>query len=124
MILSHGQEPRGKTYPIGASGAIISDLVEFGEEADKQEFLCCFLAKDRRMVVFELKSKKVVVELQMTTKLNFWRFLPAPIHGDNNVVFLLVTPIGGFHWLPLANSPRPRQVWKRGDELQVCVVFI
>lgn len=73
------------------------------------------------MIVFELKSKKVIVELQMTTKLNFWRFLPGVVNGGN-LVFLLITPIGGFHWLPLAKSPRPRQVWKRGAELQVSIV--
>ena len=122
MILSHGRSPRGKTYPIGASGAIISDLMDIGEtETDEREFLCNFLAKDKRMIVFELKSKKVIVELQMTTKLNFWRFLPPVVHGGN-LVFLLITPVGGFHWLPLAKSPRPRQVWKRGAELQVSVI--
>ncbi len=120
VIFTCGRSPpQGKTYPIGASGAIVSDLMEFNEDAQENcEFLCCFLAKDKRMVVFELKSKKVVVELQMTTKLNFWRFLPATAHG-NNLVFLLITPIGGFHWLPLTETPRPRQVWKRGTQLQV-----
>ncbi len=91
MILSHDRSPRGKTYPIGASGSIISDLRD--EDGIQQEFLCCFLAKDKRMVVFELKSKKVIVELQMTTKLNFWRWLP-PIADGHNLVFLLITPIG------------------------------
>jgi hypothetical protein len=119
VIFSCGQSPPGKTYPIGASGAIISDLMDIGEtDSSQNEFLCCFLAKDKRMVVFELKSKKIVVELQMTTKLNFWRYLPPIAHGEN-LVFLLITPVGGFHWLPLTESPRPRQVWKRGIELQV-----
>lgn len=117
VIFSCADESQGKTYPIGASGAIVSDLMEFDDESGDSEFLCCFLAKDKRMVVFELTSKKVVVELQMTTKLNFWRFLPPTAHG-NHLVFLLITPIGGFHWLPLSETPRPRQVWKRGTELQ------
>lgn len=69
-------------------------------------------------VVFELNSRTVVVELQMTTKLNFWRFLP-PEAGEMTLCFMLITPVGGFHWMPLDNSPRPRQVWKRGPELQV-----
>lgn len=80
------------------------------------EFLCCFLAKEGRMVVFELRSRTVVVELQMTTKLNFWRYLP-PEAAENTLCFMLVTPVGGFHWMPLEESPRPHQVWKRGPEL-------
>lgn len=69
------------------------------------------------MVVFELRSRTVVVELQMTTKLNFWRYLP-PEAAENTLCFMLVTPVGGFHWMPLEESPRPHQVWKRGAELQ------
>ena len=102
--------PPGKTFPIGSSGAIISDILD---EAGS-EYLCCFLAKEKRMVVFELT---VVVELQMTTKLNYWRFLPPEAHG-NTLVYMLITPVGGFHWSPLDESPRPRQVWKRGSGLQ------
>lgn len=86
-------------------------------DEDGSEFLCCFLAKDKRMVVFELSTRTVVVELQMTTKLNYWRFLP-PEAGEDTLCFMLVTPVGGFHWMPLDESPRPRQVWKRGPELQ------
>ena len=141
MILNHGTTPPGRTYPIGASGkyrffriqgylmymctklfclldiavigAIVSDLI-----GDNKEYLCCFLAKDKRMVVFELHSKTVVVELQMTMKLNFWRFLPPEAHGFK-LTFMLITPIGGFHWCALDESPRPIQVWKRGSALQV-----
>lgn len=105
------------------------------------------------MVVFELSTRTVVVELQMTTKLNYWRFLP-PEAGEDTLCFMLVTPgtflewdvlcafppsfpstlthfvfllylwlffsllVGGFHWQALDESPRPRQVWKRGPELQ------
>jgi hypothetical protein len=105
--------PPGKTFPIGSSGAIISDILD----DDGSEYLCCFLAKEKRMVVFELASKTVVVELQMTTKLNYWRFLPPEAHG-NTLVYMLITPVGGFHWSPLDESPRPRQVWKRGSGLQ------
>ncbi len=123
VIYSCVKSPRGKTYSIGASGAIVSDLINISETDDNEnEFLCCFLAKDKRMVVFELKSKKVVVELQIATKLNFWRYLPPVAHGGN-LVFFLLTPLGGFHWLPLSDSPSPRQVWKRGTELQVCVLL-
>mmetsp|Transcript_17102 Transcript_17102/g.24258 ORF Transcript_17102/g.24258 Transcript_17102/m.24258 type:complete len:282 (-) Transcript_17102:639-1484(-) len=53
----------------------------------------------------------------MTTKLNFWRYLPPAAHG-NTLVFMLITPVGGFHWMPLNESPRPQQAWKRGPELQ------
>lgn len=111
VVYNHDQEPRGKTYPIGASGAIISD------EMNNGEYLCCFLAKDKRMVVFELLTRTVVVELQMTTKLNFWRYLPPQAHG-HTLAFMLITPVGGFHWVPLDESPRPIQVWKRGPALQ------
>ena len=113
VVYKYDRSPPGKVYPIGASGAIMSD------EMDNQgsEYLCCFLAKDKRMVVFELTTKTVVVELQMTTKLNYWRYLPPQAHG-HTLVFTLITPVGGFHWIPLDESPRPRQVWKRGPDLQ------
>lgn len=113
VIYTYDQSPPGKTYPIGASGAIISDTMD----SSGSEYLCCFLAKDKRMVVFELHTKTVVVELQMTTKLNFWRYLPPASHG-NTLVYMLITPVGGFHWMPLNDTPRPRQTWKRGPELQ------
>lgn len=118
IVWRDDQVPPGLTYPIGASGAIVSDQMD----EDGSEFLCCFLAKDKRMVVFELSTRTVVVELQMTTKLNFWRFLP-PEAGEDTLCFMLVTPVGGFHWMPLDESPRPRQVWKRGPELQVRTVW-
>ena len=113
IVWRDDQVPPGLTYPIGASGAIVSDQMD----GDGSEFLCCFMAKDKRMVVFELSTRTVVVELQMTTKLNYWRFLP-PEAGEDTLCFMLITPVGGFHWMPLDESPRPRQVWKRGDELQ------
>eukprot|EP00934_Nitzschia_sp_Nitz4_P009070 Nitzschia sp. Nitz4//scaffold258_size27474//3690//11194//NITZ4_008184-RA/size27474-augustus-gene-0.31-mRNA-1//1//CDS//3329544482//9060//frame0 len=113
IVWRDDQVPPGLTYPIGASGAIVSDQMD----EDGSEFLCCFLAKDKRMVVFELSTRTVVVELQMTTKLNYWRFLP-PEAGEDTLCFMLITPVGGFHWMPLDESPRPRQVWKRGGELQ------
>ena len=60
-------------------------------DEDGSEFLCCFLAKEKRMVVFELSTRTVVVELQMTTKLNYWRFLP-PEAGEDTLCFMLITP--------------------------------
>ncbi|VEU44210.1 unnamed protein product [Pseudo-nitzschia multistriata] len=113
IVWRDDQVPPGLTYPIGASGAIVSDQMD----GDGSEFLCCFMAKDKRMVVFELSTRTIVVELQMTTKLNYWRFLP-PEAGEDTLCFMLITPVGGFHWMPLDESPRPRQVWKRGPELQ------
>eukprot|EP00537_Pseudo-nitzschia_pungens_P005976 CAMPEP_0172360890 /NCGR_PEP_ID=MMETSP1060-20121228/4819_1 /TAXON_ID=37318 /ORGANISM="Pseudo-nitzschia pungens, Strain cf. cingulata" /LENGTH=2771 /DNA_ID=CAMNT_0013082989 /DNA_START=94 /DNA_END=8409 /DNA_ORIENTATION=+ len=113
IVWRDDQVPPGLTYPIGASGAIVSDQMD----GDGSEFLCCFMAKDKRMVVFELSTRTIVVELQMTTKLNYWRFLP-PEAGEDTLCFMLITPVGGFHWMPLDESPRPRQVWKRGTELQ------
>lgn len=112
IVWRDNEDPPALTYPIGASGAIVSDQMD----DEGSEFLCCFLARDKRMVVFELQSRTVVVELQMTTKLNFWRFLP-PEAGENTLCFMLVTPVGGFHWMPLDESPRPQQVWKRGQDL-------
>lgn len=53
----------------------------------------------------------------MTTKLNYWRYLPPQAHS-NTLLFLLVTPMGGFHWMPLEDSPRPKQIWRRGRDLQ------
>jgi hypothetical protein len=86
-------------------------------DESQSEYMCCFLAKEKRMVVFELALKAVVVELQMKTKLNFWRYLPPGADGSV-LTFMLITPIGGFHWKPLDDSPRPRQVWTRGLELE------
>lgn len=113
IVWRDNEDPPALTYPIGASGAVVSDLMD----DEGSEFLCCFLAKERRMVVFELQSRTVVVELQMTTKLNFWRYLP-PEAAANTLSYMLITPVGGFHWMPLEESPRPHQVWKRGAELQ------
>lgn len=113
IVWRDNEDPPALTYPIGASGAVVSDQMDdMGSE-----FLCCFLARERRMIVFELQSKTVVVELQMTTKLNFWRYLP-PEAAENTLCFMLITPVGGFHWMPLEESPRPHQVWKRGPDLQ------
>lgn len=113
IVFYHDIDPPAKTYPIGASGAILSDKID----ETQSEYMCCFLAKEKRMVVFELALKAVVVELQMKTKLNFWRYLPPEADGGV-LIFMLITPIGGFHWKPLDDSPRPRQVWKRGSELE------
>ena len=113
IVWRDNEDPPALTYPIGASGAVVSDQMDDAGS----EFLCCFLAKEKRMVVFELQSRSVVVELQMTTKLNFWRFLP-PEAAENTLCFILITPVGGFHWMPLEESPRPHQVWKRGPDLQ------
>ncbi|KAL3788523.1 hypothetical protein HJC23_006561 [Cyclotella cryptica] len=113
IVFYHDSDPPAKTYPIGASGAVLSDVID----ETQSEYMCCFLAKEKRMVVFELALKAVVVELQMKTKLNFWRYLP-PEADDDVLTFMLITPIGGFHWKPLDDSPRPRQVWKRGPELE------
>ena len=59
------------------------------------------------------------------TQLNFWRYVPQEA-GENSLCFMLITPVGGFHWMPLDDSPRPRQVWKRGSDLQVsmCIAEI
>jgi len=107
------RDPPGRTFPIGASGAVLSDVMD----ENQSEYMSCFLAKEKRMVVFELIRKTVVVELQMKTKLNFWRYLPPEAHGST-LAFILITPVGGFHWKPLDESPRPCQVWKRCPELE------
>ena len=134
------------------------------------EYLCCFLAKDKRMVSCLQCFRELAVAFptslqllfpcfrsylscsrralwwsfrciseqflrlsfgyavslikcfravsQMTTKLNFWRYLPPQAHG-HTLGFMLTTPVGGFHWVPLDESPRPRQVWKRSPDLRV-----
>ncbi|KAL9183263.1 hypothetical protein ACHAXT_005050 [Thalassiosira profunda] len=107
------RDPPARTFPLGASGAVLSDVMD----ASGSEYMCCFLAKEKRIVVFELNRKTVVVELQMKTKLNFWRYLPGEAHGGD-LAFVLITPVGGFHWKPLDESPRPVQVWRRGAELE------
>ena len=112
IVFYHDLDPPVRTYPIGASGAILSDIID-----GTSEYMCCFLAKEKRMIVFELALKAVVVELQMKTKLNFWRYLPPETDGGA-LTFMLITPIGGFHWKPLDDSPRPCQVWNRGPELE------
>eukprot|EP00986_Skeletonema_menzelii_P008117 scaffold3342_cov150-Skeletonema_menzelii.AAC.1 len=113
LVFFSDRDPPGRTYPIGASGAVLSDIMD----EKYSEYMCCFLAREKRMIIFELTRKTVVVELQMKTKLNFWRYLPPEAHGGE-LAFVLITPIGGFHWKPLENPPRPRQVWKRSAELE------
>ncbi len=46
VVFNINQEPPGTTYPIGASGGIISDIMD----ETGSLFLCCFLAKEKRMV--------------------------------------------------------------------------
>lgn len=113
LVFFSDRDPPGRTYPIGASGAVLSDIMD----ENYSEYMCCFLAREKRMIIFELTRKTVVVELQMKTKLNFWRYLPPEAHGGE-LAFVLITPIGGFHWKPLENPPRPRQVWKRNADLE------
>jgi len=113
LVFFSDRDPPGRTYPIGASGAVLSDIMD----ENYSEYMCCFLAREKRMIIFELTRKTVVVELQMKTKLNFWRYLPPEAHGGE-LAFVLITPIGGFYWKPLENPPRPRQVWKRSAELE------
>lgn len=55
VIFSPTCSPSSRTYPIGASGAIISDKFQ------ESEYLCCFIAKEKRVVVFDLVNKFVVV---------------------------------------------------------------
>jgi hypothetical protein len=88
IVYRDNEEPPALTYPIGASGAIISD--QMNDEGN--EFLCCFLAKDRKLVIFELRSRTVVVELQMATKLNYWRFLPYEAAGST-LCFVLIRSV-------------------------------
>lgn len=113
VVWRDNEDPPALTYPVGASGALVSDTMN----DEGSEFLCCFIAKEKRIILYELNTRSVVVELSLSTKLNFWRFLP-PEAAGNTLCFMLVTPVGGFHWMPLEASPRPRQIWKRGPELQ------
>ena len=113
LVFFSDRDPPGRTYPIGASGAVLSDIMD----EKYSEYMCCFLAREKRMIIFELTRKTVVVELQMKTKLNFWRYLPPEAHGGE-LAFVLITPIGGFYWKPLENPPRPKLVWKRSAELE------
>lgn len=55
VIFSPLSKSPARTYPIGASGAIISD------EFQGSEYLCCFIAKEKRVIVFDLVNKIVVV---------------------------------------------------------------
>ncbi len=102
--------------------------------------LSCYQATDKRIIVFDLKTNTEIVrlfyayfivyptssclinifqvELQMTLKLMFWRYLPPTSHGEN-VTIILVTSSGGFHFLPLDESPRPRQAFGKDSCLQV-----
>ena len=55
VVYSPMSESPARTYPIGASGAIISDKIQ------GSEYLCCFTAKEKRVIVFDLTNKIVVV---------------------------------------------------------------
>lgn len=46
VVFNINDDPAGTTYPIGASGGIISDIMDESGSL----FLCCFLAKEKRMV--------------------------------------------------------------------------
>lgn len=91
-------EPVVNSYPIGASGAIVSDILA----GEGSEFVCLFHAKERSIVVYKLATEEVVVELEMTTKLSFWRFLPP--EADSNVREIMVP----CNILPNLSRPEPR----------------
>lgn len=137
VILSCDDSPTATTYPVGAAGAILWK----GLDENGPEYLACYQAKDKRIIVFDLKSNTVTVrvyfkcfrlsflplifdifpfkvELQMSLKLIFWRYLPPYAHGGN-ITIMLVTSSGGFHFLPLDESPRPRQAFGKDSCLQV-----
>jgi len=59
------QSPPGKTYPIGASGAITSEA----EDGKNSQYLCCFQAKEKKLFVLDLKNKIMVVSYQIVKKL-------------------------------------------------------
>jgi len=118
------EDPPSRIYSVGASGAIIT------KTPDETEYMCCFAAGSNLLTVIDVDEQLAVVSLlgfffiiyflaltfiifkasqQMTTKLNFWRCLPSEAHGSD-VTFMLVTPAGGFHWMPLAKDSRPRRM--------------
>ena len=123
-------EPVVNSHPLGASGAIVSDIVP----QEGSDFVCLFHAKERNIVVYKVTSQVVVVELEMTTKLSFWRFLPPEANGNvrscildrinplpllkQSLCIMLITTAGGFHWRPLDENPQPKLIWKRGLELE------
>jgi len=111
VIYSYGEDPSGFTFPSGASGAIMSDVL------DDKEYICCYTVKDKKLNIYDIKSNSPVMGLQMPTKLNFWRFLPPETHC-NTLVILLITPLGGFHWMPIGKNPQPKLIWKRNSNLQ------
>jgi len=112
VVYSALREPCARTYSVGASGAIVSD------PADRNglEYMCCFFAGENMLSIIDMEKQEIIANQNMTTKLNFWRYLPPLAHG-NKLVFMLVTPMGGFHWMPLEDDSRPRRIWKRGTEL-------
>lgn len=65
VIYTFGEDPPGKTYLVGASGAIISDIIG----PNKDEYLCCYMAKEKRLAVFELRKKAIVVS---SMNICFW----------------------------------------------------
>ena len=84
VIYTYGEHPAGKTHPIGASGAITSDLIG----PNINEYMCCFMAKEKRLLVFKLRQKSIVVSSNTSS-----------ICQKNKLVFMLITPIGAFHWM-------------------------
>jgi hypothetical protein len=65
VIFSPMSKSPARTYPIGASGAIISD------EFQGSEYLCCFIAKEKRVIVFDLVNKIVVVSSKFHMTFSF-----------------------------------------------------
>uniref|UniRef100_A0A7S1BSR1 Uncharacterized protein n=1 Tax=Corethron hystrix TaxID=216773 RepID=A0A7S1BSR1_9STRA len=114
VIYNIKKMPRGKVYQMGASGALSSD------PGFEREYLCCFHVQKKTLLLYEVdEDDSLAIELEqpMKSKLNFWTVLPPQAH-NNTLVIMLITPLGGFHWMPLALEPRPRRVWLRGQELQ------
>ena len=57
VVYNYGITPPVKTYPVVASGAIVTDIIdEYGTQ-----YICCFMAKEKRLSVFDLRTKVTVV---------------------------------------------------------------
>jgi hypothetical protein len=57
VLYTVGQKTALKTYAISASGAITSDAVN----SSASQYLCCFLAKEKKLIVYDLKNKIMLV---------------------------------------------------------------
>ena len=67
VIFRCDDAPTATTYPVGAAGAILWK----NPDENGSEYLACYQAKDKRIIVFDLRSNTVIVCVDVSSCFHF-----------------------------------------------------